>query len=200
MSDEFLYYFAGSMESTSAAAEPQEQMTNMMDVCLYLPYFFPSSSAQRAPVSGANSSSLSSYLGNKAAVPLLESIKYVLAGVINPTLCVFGLVGNIFSVVVLSRRRMRAAMNVTTMEQSAYIGLLALSVSDSLYCVSALWAAVQSRQQVAFRHDDLVHMYAQLYGPYLQNAFMHTGSWLTVIMAAGRYAAICHPLQASKLR
>ena len=185
------------MESTSAAVERQEQFTNMMDVCLYLPYFFQSSTAHSAPVSGPNSSSMSSYLGDKAAVPLLELIKYLLAEVINPTLCVFGLVGNIFSVVVLSRRRMRAAMNTTTMERSAYVGLIALSVSDSMYCVSALWAAVQSRQQVAFRHDDIVRMYALLYGPYLQNAFMHTGSWLTVIMAAGRYAAICRPLQAS---
>ena len=42
-----------------------------------------------------------------------------------------------------------------------------------------------------------VRMYAQLYGPYLQNIFMHTGCWLTVIMAAGRYAAICRPLQVS---
>ena len=129
--------------------------------------------------------------------PLLESIKYILAGVVNPTLCVFGLVGNIFNVVVLSRSRMQAAMSSTTMERSAYIGLIALAVSDALYCVSALLGAVQSRQQTAFRHDELLRMYVQLYGPYLQNTFMHTGCWLTVLMATGRYAAICRPLQAS---
>jgi len=32
----------------------------------------------------------------------------------------------------------------------------------------------------------------------LQNTFMHTGCWLTVIMAAGRSAAICRPLQVSE--
>ena len=68
---------------------------------------------------------------------------------------------------VLSRRRMQAAMNATPMEQAAYIGLLALAVSDALYCISALLAAVQSREQSAFHHDELVRMYAQLYGPYL---------------------------------
>lgn len=44
---------------------------------------------------------------------------------------------NVFSVLVLSRRRMQAAMNATPMEQAAYIGLLALAVSDALYCISA---------------------------------------------------------------
>jgi len=63
---------------------------------------------------------------------------------------------------------MQAAMNASPMEQTAYIGLLALAVSDGLYCITALLAAVQSREQSAFHHDELVRMYAQLYGPYPQ--------------------------------
>ena len=198
------------MESTSAAMQPQKQLPNMTDLCLYLSYVFLSSADQSAPVGDqsagrGNSTSLSSYPGDTGSIidhtgsiidPLLESIKYALAGVVNPTLCVFGLLGNIFNVVVLSRSRMQAAMNSTTVERSAYIGLIALAISDALYCISALLGAVQSRQQTAFRRDELVRMYVQLYGPYLQNTFMHTGCWLTVIMATGRYAAICRPLQA----
>jgi len=198
-----LSYFAGSMESTSAPIQPQKQLTNMTDLCLYLSYFFAD---RDAPVgdqftgSGSNSSSLSSYPGDTGSIidPLLESIKFVLAGIVNPTLCVFGLIGNVFNILVLSRSRMQAAMNSTTMERSAYIGLLALAVSDALYCISAFLGAVQSRQQTAFRHDEFIRMCVQLYGPYLQNTFMHTGCWLTVIMASGRYAAICRPLQASE--
>jgi len=183
--------------------QPHKSTTNMTDICLYLPYFFPSSARQDTPVVNVSAAlggpNYSSSEGDTASVsdPLLESIKHVLAGIINPALCAFGLVGNIFSVLVLSRRRMQAAMNATPMEQAAYIGLLALAVSDALYCVTALLAAVQSRQQSAFHGDELFRMYAQLYGPYLQNIFMHTGCWLTVIMAAGRYAAICRPLQVS---
>ena len=187
------------MESTSQSMFPQ---INVTDVCLFLPYFFSAdhqSHGGNLSAGGPNSSLLLSYSGNMTTVPLFESIKYVLAGVINPTLCVFGLVGNVFSLVVLSRRRMQAAMNATVMERSAHIGLIALAVSDALYCISALLGAVQSRQQAAFRQNDLVRMYIQLYSPYLQNTFMHTGCWLTVIMAAGRYAAICRPIQASKL-
>jgi len=42
-------------------------------------------------------------------------------------------------------------------------------------------------------------IYVRLYAPYLQNVFLHTGTWLTVVMAVGRYAAICRPLQARHL-
>ena len=193
------------MESTSAPVQPQKQLTNITDLCLFLSYFFAHLNApagDQSTGSGSNSSSLSSYPGDNESIidPLLESIKFVLAGIVNPALCVFGLIGNVFNILVLSRSRMQAAMNSTTMERSAYIGLLALAVSDALYCISALLGAVQSRQQTAFRRDELVRMYVQLYGPYLQNTFMHTGCWLTVIMASGRYAAICRPLQASETR
>jgi len=131
--------------------------------------------------------------------PTLETIKYILAGVVNPTLCLFGLVGNVFNVLVLSRQRMKTAMDCSAMEQAAHVGLIALAVSDVLYCISALLKALVSRQQSAFRQEHVMLMYAQLYGPYLQNTFLHTGSWLTVIMASGRYAAICRPLHARYL-
>ena len=38
-----------------------------------------------------------------------------------------------------------------------------------------------------------------MYGPCLQNIFMNTSTWLTVLMATGRYAAICRPLHARYL-
>lgn len=146
-----------------------------------------------------NSTGINASLSRDTSDPLLETIKYILAGVVNPALCLFGLVGNVFNVLVLSRRRMKAAMDCTAMEQAAHVGLIALAVSDALYCISALLKVLVSRPRSAFRQEDIVLMYIQLYGPYLQNTLMHTGSWLTVIMAAGRYAAICRPLHARYL-
>lgn len=129
--------------------------------------------------------------------PVLEAIKFYLTGVVNPALCVFGLIGNVFNVLVLSRRRMKAVMD-STMEQAAHTGLVALSVSDVLYCASALFHGLLSRHQTAFQTRS-IWLYVQIYGPYLQNTFLHTGAWLTVIMAAGRYAAICRPIEARYL-
>jgi len=180
-------------------------MVNTTDICLYLSHAFPSYTGAHAPA-GSNRSAVglnaSSHPGTAwvaAGDPLLESVKYLLVGVVNPTLCAFGLVGNLFNVLVMSRRRIKAAMSGTPMERSAYIGLVSLAVSDALYCLSGLLEAGLGKQQTVFRRREFVRMYGQLFRPYFQNMFMHTGCWLTVIMAAGRYAAICRPLRVSEL-
>lgn len=161
--------------------------------------FCPYVSISHDVISNETTAENSSFSQLNAGDPLLEAVKYILAGIVNPALCLFGLVGNVFNVLVLSRRRMKAAMDCTAMEQAAHVGLIALAVSDALYCISSLFKALISWPQTVFRREHIVLMYAQIYGPYLQNTFMHTGSWLTVIMAAGRYAAICRPLHARYL-
>ena len=94
-------------------------MMNVTDVCLYLSYFLPGPADERAPAgdlsAGGRNISRSFYSGNWTATPLLETIKYLLAGVINPALCVFGIVGNAISVLVLSRRRMQVAVILSLM-------------------------------------------------------------------------------------
>ena len=127
----------------------------------------------------------------------LELVKFYLGSVVNPALAIFGVLGNLFSVLVLTRRRMKASMDCS-MEQAAHTGLIALAVSDALYCVCTVLAALLSRSQTVFDGRTLV-LYVQIFGPGLQNTFMHTSTWLTLIMAAGRYAAICRPLQARHL-
>ena len=84
------------------------------------------------------------------------------------------------------------------MEKSAQLGLIALAVSDMLYCITAIPDAFISNSQTVF-HGRSFWLYVQLYGPYLQNVFMNTSTWLTVLMATGRYAAICRPLHARYL-
>ena len=100
-------------------------MMNVTDVCLYLSYFLPGPADERAPAgdlsAGGRNISRSFYSGNSTANPLLETIKYLLAGVINPALCVFGIVGNAISVLVLSRRRMQVAVILSLMMQVAVI-------------------------------------------------------------------------------
>ena len=84
------------------------------------------------------------------------------------------------------------------MEKAAQLGLIALAVSDMLYCVSAIPDAFISHSQTVFQGRTF-WLYVQIYGPYLQNVFMQTSTWLTVLMATGRYAAICRPLHARYL-
>lgn len=84
-----------------------------------------------------------------ARQPMMEFVKFYLAGVINPGLCVFGLIGNVFNVVVLSRKQIKATLECS-MELAAHTGLIALAVSDMLYCISAFLDAVVDRHVCCF--------------------------------------------------
>ncbi|ELU17853.1 hypothetical protein CAPTEDRAFT_212238 [Capitella teleta] len=124
-------------------------------------------------------------------------LRFYLYGVINPIFCVMGIIGNALNILVLTRRRMQESMDCT-MEKAAQTGLVALAASDMLYCITALFNEFFGGNQTLFMGRN-IWMFAQIYGNYVQNIFMNSSTWLTVIMAAGRYAAICRPLHARYL-
>lgn len=131
------------------------------------------------------------------SVSITESIKDVFTGIINPAFCICGILGNFINVIVLTRPRMQVAMDCS-LEKSAQTGLISLAVSDMLYCMTSIIRAFMGRSQVVFHQRD-IWLFIQLYGSYIQNIFANTSTWLTVILAAGRYAAICKPLHARHL-
>jgi len=108
------------------------------------------------------------------------------------TICCFGLVGNAVNLVVLSARRYQA--HTGRMQQFARIGLMALAVSDSLFCLSILPHAFVERDP--FTSSVNFSLVFSAYGESVINVFAMIGTWLTVAMATGRYAAVCHPFQA----
>ena len=128
---------------------------------------------------------------------MLDDVRFYLSGVINPAFCICGIIGNVFNILVLTRRRMQESMDCT-MEKAAQTGLIALAASDMLYCMTAVFKAFFSGPKVLFMGKN-VWLFTRMYGHYVQNIFMNTSTWLTVIMAAGRYAAICRPLHARYL-
>ena len=100
-------------------------------------------------VSSTPSSNVSSTSDDGTGSVDLEAIKFYLATVVNPGLCVFGVLGNVFNVMVLSRSQIKATLECS-MELAAHTGLMALAVSDILYCVSAFLDAVVSRQVISY--------------------------------------------------
>jgi hypothetical protein len=164
-----------------------------------------------SPEYDVNNSSLRNYFCNfnsshhgnnmtqaQEAIQVLEDIKFVIRRYINPGVCVFGIFGNMFNLLVLTRRRLQSTMDCS-MERAAHLGLITLAISDMLYCLVTLPSAFLARGRALFTEDQAVLMYIQMYQQCFQNIFVHTSIWLTVIMAAGRYAAICRPLQARYL-
>ena len=124
----------------------------------------------------------------------LETARWYLSSIINPLLCSFGIVGNILNMIVLSRKRFSVAMD-TGMEKAAVAGMLALAISDMLFCISAMPSAFVGHQSALFSSRNFVLLY-QTYSKGIKTIFTHTSTWFTVLLATARYIAICHPLQA----
>ena len=127
---------------------------------------------------------------------VMEDIKFYIKSVISPIVCFLGIIGNLLNILVLTRRKMQTSLE-GTMEKAAYLGLIALTFSDLLYCLCAFPDAFIGPLQTVYPVKTF-GLYVSIYGPCLQNLCSKISTWLTVIMAGGRYAAICHPLHARR--
>jgi len=107
-------------------------------------------------------------------------------------ICCFGIFGNIFSIAVLTHHRVRRT--VSSSETVVYYGLILLSVTDLLFCVSLLPRAVVKEGPI-FETFGVALVY-QRFCTGLITTFSLLSTWLIVVTAGVRYVGICHPLRA----
>lgn len=108
------------------------------------------------------------------------------------SVCIFGLIGNLLNLIVLSQKSLTHTME--RMEKSAHSGLIGLAVSDAMVCVTVLPSTILG--SINFHHYD--YNFPLLYSVYSQgviNTFILSSTWLTVVMATSRFLAICYPLK-----
>lgn len=111
-----------------------------------------------------------------------------------PTVCLFGIVGNILNLTILTRRKLRRSLR--TVEQAANLCLIALALSDFMFCLFAFPTTFLPSEHYTEKGFIL---YYGMYSPAIINVFILTSTWLTVTMATERYFAICHPLNQTLL-
>ncbi|CAL1538172.1 unnamed protein product [Lymnaea stagnalis] len=112
-----------------------------------------------------------------------------------PFVSALGIVGNLLSLMVLTTEKLHRTLN--KMEISAHIGLIALAVSDFLFCLLVL-IFTQAPSYKIFEDGDS-WIYFRFMADGLITVFITSSTWLIVVMAAERYIAVCHPLRARKL-
>ncbi|XP_069112568.1 thyrotropin-releasing hormone receptor-like [Argopecten irradians] len=112
-----------------------------------------------------------------------------------PTVCAFGLIGNVLNLMVLTREKIHCTL--TKMEKSAHIGLIALAVSDFMFCFLALMFTILPLEGVYKGLTPV--LYYHWLGPSFITIFIITSTWLIVVMAGERYLAVCHPFKARKI-
>ncbi|KAK7114490.1 hypothetical protein V1264_000545 [Littorina saxatilis] len=126
---------------------------------------------------------------------LAEQVERYVMDLGIPIVSAMGLLGNFMALLVLTKEKLHKSL--TKMEISAHIGLIALAVSDLLFCLMVLLVTTLPLQD-AYRPDQLL-VYFHLVSGGLITIFIITSTWLIVVMAAERYVAVCHPLRARNL-
>lgn len=122
---------------------------------------------------------------------LYLKLRYATGVILYPIFCVFGLAGNILSLVVLSHPKMR---------NSTHIYLQALALSDSVKLLSDLLYFVTSvLYEVHPPAGDKSYAYLYPRAHYLFHMSVLTTAWLTVSVAVERYIMVCHATKAKQL-
>ncbi|ELT88858.1 hypothetical protein CAPTEDRAFT_190670 [Capitella teleta] len=124
---------------------------------------------------------------------IASGLHEVLDDVIIPLLGVFGIVGNLLNLTILTFRYRKREVDV--LEKGALLGLIALAVSDSFFCIWLLPSAAWPKSKTIFEKRN-AELFFRMYGAYFSNVFIKTSTWLTMIIAMARYLGICYPLRA----
>ena len=124
----------------------------------------------------------------------IVALNSILNGILIPAIAMFGIVGNLLNLVILSARCSKREVDI--LERGALTVLIALALSDMLFCVVTLpYAKYQEQNKALFYKKDF-EFYFRRYGLYFQNVFIKISTWLTCIVGVARYVGICYPLRA----
>ena len=129
---------------------------------------------------------------------LYENMQEAVYYKIIPSILFVGLVGNAINLVVFCSRISQAC--VDSLERSATAGLIAIALSDLLFCLVGFPAAFAPHHAffMATRNNvvEVMGFYYNHYKSGLINLFLLSSTWLIMVISVERYLAVCQPIRA----
>lgn len=115
----------------------------------------------------------------------LEQSRFWIQRVFVPILVFIGVGGNVVTVMILTRRRMRCTTNIY---------LTALAIADLIYLLFVLLLSFEHYPNI---HNKKYELYWRFYGitHWICDAASSTSVWLIVSFTIERYIIVCHPLR-----
>lgn len=148
------------------------------------------------PDSANASQNASAAMMTSSSLSAARTYKLVLNIYVVGLLCVFGIAGNLVSLVVLGRDR--------SIRRTTGLLLRALAVADTAYLISCLF--IQTGKEIYESTDWPLPVFRRIW-PYVEPymwpfaSIAQTGNvWVLVAVTADRYVAICRPLHAAQYR
>lgn len=111
--------------------------------------------------------------------------RFITGLVFYPIICVFGLTGNVMSIIVMSQKQMRSSTNT-------YLFALAISDLIKLMC-DFLYFMVILLFQINPVTGNRAYGFLYPYAHYIFKTSLCISAWLTVSVAIERYIYVCHP-------
>jgi len=111
----------------------------------------------------------------------LKMTRFVVQKVLMPSVLMFGIIGNVLNVAVLTRRWMKSSTNYYLTTLAIYDVLYITLVYVMSYNVVSLNFWVVWTKNLVLRP--------------LTNAASNTGVWLTLTFTVERYIGVCHPMK-----
>ncbi|XP_059156634.1 FMRFamide receptor-like [Physella acuta] len=121
----------------------------------------------------------------------MGSVEAYISLYILPTVCVFGIFGNLLNLTILTRQKLQKSFR--TLEQAANLCLISLALSDFMFCVLAFLTMFVPADRI-FPDRGLLFLYGR-YAHGMINIFIMESTMLTVAMSLERFMAICYPLR-----
>lgn len=111
--------------------------------------------------------------------------RFLVQRILVPSIMTVGIVGNVITIVIMTRRRMRSSTNNY---------LAALAIFDMMYLIFTFILSLSHYPRIPDT-DHYIYWRLRPYIFMLTDACSNSSVWLTVTFTVERYIAVCHPMR-----